>query len=121
MLPPRLPLFSLTACLLQCYYAFWLVFLWRLHLLAPCLQPGRPPIARFEFVVWLRSLLCSGPQAQISRWSYTVMGAIFALSTPLGVAIGLGIQATYHEHSPNSLGVQGVFDSLSAGTPLAWG
>lgn len=46
------------------------------------------------------------------------MGAIFALSTPLGVAIGLGIQATYNEHSPNSLGVQGVFDSLSAGTPL---
>ncbi|KAK9818908.1 hypothetical protein WJX81_004195 [Elliptochloris bilobata] len=54
-------------------------------------------------------------EAAISRWSYVVMGAIFALSTPLGVAIGLGVQATYSDHSPISLGVQGVFDSVSAG------
>ena len=57
-------------------------------------------------------------QAQISRWSYIVMAAVFALSTPLGVAIGLGVQSTYSEKSPTALGVQGVFDSVAAGAPL---
>ena len=47
------------------------------------------------------------------------MGAIFALSTPLGVAIGLGVQTTYSEKSPTALGVQGVFDSVAAGALLA--
>ena len=54
-------------------------------------------------------------QAQISRLSYVVMGAIFALSTPLGVAIGLGVQAIYSEKSATALGVQGVFDAVAAG------
>ena len=57
-------------------------------------------------------------QAQISRWSYIVMAAVFALSTPLGVAIGLGVQSTYSEKSPTALGVQGVFDSVAAGAHL---
>ena len=43
------------------------------------------------------------------------MGAIFALSTPLGIAIGLGVQSTYNEHSPTALAVEGIFDSISAG------
>ncbi len=54
-------------------------------------------------------------QAAISSWSYAVMGAIFALSTPLGIAIGLGVQSTYNEHSPTALAVEGIFDSISAG------
>ena len=57
-------------------------------------------------------------QAQISRWSYIIMAAVFALSTPLGVAIGLGVQSTYSEKSPTALGVQGVFDSVAAGALL---
>ena len=44
-----------------------------------------------------------------------MMGAIFALSTPLGIAIGLGVQSTYNEHSPTALAVEGIFDSISAG------
>lgn len=67
-------------------------------------------MTRGWFVLWL--------QAQISRWSYIIMAAIFALSTPLGVAIGLGVQSTYSEKSPTALGVQGVFDSVAAGALL---
>jgi len=60
-------------------------------------------------------LAFSPAQAAISSWSYAVMGAIFALSTPLGIAIGLGVQSTYNEHSPTALAVEGIFDSISAG------
>lgn len=56
-------------------------------------------------------------QAGITKLSYIVMGVIFAFSTPLGIAIGLGVQSTYNARSPTALAVEGVFDSISAGAP----
>ncbi|KAJ1927468.1 hypothetical protein IWQ60_002891 [Tieghemiomyces parasiticus] len=42
----------------------------------------------------------------------------FAVSTPIGIAIGMGIRTTYQPDSPTNLVVQGVLDSLSAGILL---
>lgn len=45
------------------------------------------------------------------------MALIFAITTPVGVAIGIGIQSTYNSNSLSNLIVSGVFDSVSTGTP----
>ncbi|KAJ2783774.1 hypothetical protein H4R18_001526 [Coemansia javaensis] len=41
--------------------------------------------------------------------------AVFALTTPLGQAIGIGIRQSFAPRSPSSLVVMGVLESLSAG------
>ncbi|KAG0334367.1 hypothetical protein BG004_000435 [Podila humilis] len=51
----------------------------------------------------------------LSPW---LLSAGFALSTPVGVALGIGIRQSYDGESVTSLLVQGVFDSLSAGILL---
>ena len=56
-------------------------------------------------------------QAQLQRTAYGVMALVFASTTPLGIVIGLAIQTTYDAQSPMALGIAGVFDSISAGTP----
>ncbi|KAF9186391.1 hypothetical protein BGZ51_002034 [Haplosporangium sp. Z 767] len=50
-----------------------------------------------------------------------LLSAWFAISTPLGVAIGIGIRSTYDGESVTALVVQGVFDSCSAGILLYTG
>lgn len=47
-----------------------------------------------------------------------LLSAWFAASTPLGIALGIGIRATYNGASVTALIVQGVFDSCSAGILL---
>jgi zinc transporter 1/2/3 len=47
-----------------------------------------------------------------------LLSAWFACSTPLGMAIGIGIRSTYEAESVTSLIVQGVFDACSAGILL---
>ncbi|KAJ7485335.1 Zinc/iron permease [Mycena latifolia] len=45
-----------------------------------------------------------------------VSGAVvFGLSTPVGMAVGLAVRATYSADDPDALVVSGVLDSLSAG------
>ena len=49
------------------------------------------------------------------RW-YPVAGAVlFGLTTPLGIAAGLGVRTTYNPGSATASIVSGVLDSLSAG------
>lgn len=43
------------------------------------------------------------------------MGFGFAITTSLGIAIGLGITASYNENSATSLIFTGMFDAISAG------
>lgn len=43
------------------------------------------------------------------------MAALFVLTTPGGVALGLGIKTTYNDSSPAALAVSGIFDSVSTG------
>lgn len=40
------------------------------------------------------------------------MAALFAVTTPLGVGVGIGIRTTYNENSATALGVQGTFESV---------
>lgn len=46
------------------------------------------------------------------------MAVIFAVTTPVGVAIGIGIQSSYNADSLANLIVSGIFDSISTGMPL---
>jgi len=49
------------------------------------------------------------------RTSFLLMASFFSLTTPCGVALGLGIRSGYNDNSPTALAVSGVFDSISAG------
>lgn len=54
-------------------------------------------------------------QANFKGLSVTIMGLLFALTTPLGIGIGLGITNYYDENSPTALIVEGIFNAASAG------
>ena len=43
------------------------------------------------------------------------MALFFSLTTPVGIAIGIGISSTYDENSPTALIVEGMFNAASAG------
>ncbi|KAI0887553.1 ZIP zinc/iron transport family [Annulohypoxylon maeteangense] len=51
-----------------------------------------------------------------SKWLMPYfLGLGYALSTPISIAIGLGVRATLQPGSPKTLIINGVFDSISAG------
>lgn len=50
--------------------------------------------------------------------SALLMVIFYSLTTPLGVAIGIGIHRGFQENSINNLITQGVLDALSAGILL---
>jgi len=54
-------------------------------------------------------------QANFKNLSITIMGLFFALTTPVGIGIGLGISNVYDENSPTALIVEGIFNAASAG------
>lgn len=54
-------------------------------------------------------------QAGFNCMSAVIMACCFAITTPTGIAIGIGISSSYNEKSTRSLVVEGIFDSISAG------
>ncbi|KAI4323259.1 hypothetical protein L6164_022879 [Bauhinia variegata] len=54
-------------------------------------------------------------QAEFKSRSTAIMATFFSLTTPIGIAIGIGISSVYKQNSPTSLIVEGVFNSASAG------
>lgn len=42
------------------------------------------------------------------------MAAVFALTTPFGIALGIGIRSTYNANSSTALAVNGVLESVRA-------
>jgi zinc transporter 1/2/3 len=46
------------------------------------------------------------------------MGVVFALTTPVGVAIGIGIHSSFNENSYSAVLSSAILDSLSAGILL---
>lgn len=54
-------------------------------------------------------------QANFKSLSITIMGLFFALTTPVGIAIGIGISSGYDENSPTALIVEGIFNAASSG------
>jgi solute carrier family 39 (zinc transporter), member 1/2/3 len=63
----------------------------------------------------LGSRLALAPWPKSKRWTPYLLGLGYGLSTPLAIAIGLGVRKTYPPGSQTTLIVNGVFDSISAG------
>ncbi|KAL2248516.1 zinc transporter 5 [Sesamum indicum] len=54
-------------------------------------------------------------QAKFDAAAITLMAIFFSLTTPTGIAVGIGLSNIYSETSPTALIVEGVFNSASAG------
>jgi zinc transporter 1/2/3 len=54
-------------------------------------------------------------QAGYGRIKSLMLGGVYALTTPLGIGIGIALHASWSDTDQTSLVVQGVFDALSAG------
>jgi zinc transporter 1/2/3 len=50
-----------------------------------------------------------------SKIKSLLLTSIYGVTTPLGIAIGIFLHQSYSAESPESLLIQGIFDSLSAG------
>ena len=55
------------------------------------------------------------------RWMPIVGAVVYGLTTPIGIAAGLGVRHTYSPNSTTALIVSGVFDSFSSGILLYTG
>jgi zinc transporter 1/2/3 len=58
-----------------------------------------------------------------SQYNYIpiVAALLYGVTTPLGIAVGLGVRSTYNPDSTKASIVSGVLDSLSAGILLYTG
>ncbi|KAK3220934.1 hypothetical protein Dsin_014904 [Dipteronia sinensis] len=54
-------------------------------------------------------------QAKFESKSMAIMATFFSLTTPVGIAIGIGISSIYKENSSTALIVEGTLNSASAG------
>jgi zinc transporter 1/2/3 len=63
----------------------------------------------------LGSRLAIAPWPKSKRWTPYILAVGYGLSTPIAIAIGLGLRNTYAPHSATALIVNGIFDSISAG------
>ena len=54
-------------------------------------------------------------QAAFKSGSAICMALFFSLTTPVGIAIGIGIANVYDDSSPTALVVQGMLNSVAAG------
>ncbi|KAK3639133.1 low-affinity Zn(2+) transporter zrt2 [Elasticomyces elasticus] len=50
-----------------------------------------------------------------TKWTPYMLIIAYAISTPLGIAVGLGVRPSFSPGSQNTLITNGVFDSISAG------
>lgn len=55
----------------------------------------------------------------VSIWTKLLMGAIFAITTPVGMAIGTGVLKQFNGNDPSTIIALGTLDALSAGV-LLW-
>ncbi|KAL1991526.1 hypothetical protein VTN49DRAFT_4834 [Thermomyces lanuginosus] len=63
----------------------------------------------------LGSRLATLPWPESKKWTPYVLALCYALSTPIAIAIGLGVRHSYPPSGRTTLIVNGVFDSISAG------
>ena len=63
----------------------------------------------------LGSRLAVTPWPKTSRWTPYLLGVAYGFSTPIAIAVGLGVRKSYPPGSQTTLIVNGVFDSVSAG------
>ncbi|KAI1188341.1 ZIP zinc/iron transport family [Nemania serpens] len=63
----------------------------------------------------LGSRLASAQWPQSKAWLPYILGLGYAISTPISIAIGLGIRTTLQPGSANAMLINGIFDAISAG------
>ncbi|KAF2755412.1 ZIP zinc/iron transport family [Pseudovirgaria hyperparasitica] len=63
----------------------------------------------------LGSRLATVPWPKSKRWTPYLLAAGYGISTPIAIAIGLGVRESYPPEGRTTLIVNGVFDSISAG------
>eukprot|EP00850_Spirogloea_muscicola_P001157 SM000004S15027 [mRNA] locus=s4:846328:851794:- [translate_table: standard] len=54
-------------------------------------------------------------KAGYNKLKYAIMGLLFALSTPVGIAIGISVSINYNKNDPSVLGTQGSFNAVAGG------
>jgi solute carrier family 39 (zinc transporter), member 1/2/3 len=69
----------------------------------------------------LGSRLASARWPKRKQWIPWVLGSAYGLTTPVAIAIGLGISKTFQPNSTQTLIVNGIFDSISSGILLYTG
>ncbi|KAI1326650.1 ZIP zinc/iron transport family [Xylariaceae sp. FL0255] len=69
----------------------------------------------------LGSRLAMAQWPKSKEWLPYALGAGYAVSTPISIAIGLGIRTTLQPGSPSATLINGIFDSISAGILLYTG
>ncbi|XP_062009132.1 zinc transporter 1-like [Rosa rugosa] len=77
----------------------------------------RPLVAALTFHQFFEGMGLGGciAQARESRITTIIMVLFFSLTTPVGIAIGIGISSNYKENSPSALILEGTFNAASAG------
>nr|GMD33056.1 zinc transporter 5-like [Ipomoea batatas] len=80
-------------------------------------QTIRPLVAALTFHQFFEGMGLGGciAQAKFKTRAVALMAFFFSLTTPIGIAIGLGITNVYDENSPTALIVEGILNSASAG------
>jgi len=63
----------------------------------------------------LGSRLATAEWPKRNNWMPYVLGAAYGLTTPIAIAIGLGVRTSLQPNSPRTTIINGVFDSISAG------
>lgn len=63
----------------------------------------------------LGSRLATIPWPRSKRWTPYLLGLGFGISTPIAIAVGLGVRKSYPPKGYTTLIVNGVFDAISAG------
>ncbi|XP_030546518.2 zinc transporter 8-like [Rhodamnia argentea] len=77
----------------------------------------RPLVAALSFHQFFEGMGLGGciTQAKFKTRAVVIMALFFSLTTPVGIAIGLGVTEKYDDNSPNALIVEGIFNAASAG------
>ncbi|XVE78479.1 hypothetical protein DITRI_Ditri13aG0148700 [Diplodiscus trichospermus] len=77
----------------------------------------KPLVAALTFHQFFEGMGLGGciSQAKFKSRSVAIMALFFSLTTPVGIAIGIGISNIYNESSPTALIVEGMLDAASAG------
>ncbi|KAF8035227.1 hypothetical protein BT93_C1293 [Corymbia citriodora subsp. variegata] len=77
----------------------------------------KPLMAALTFHQFFEGMGLGGciTQAKFKARATIIMALFFSLTTPVGIAIGIGISNTYDESSPRALIIEGVFNAASAG------
>lgn len=63
----------------------------------------------------LGARLAVTPWPKSRKWTPYILAVAYGVSTPIAIAVGLGVRKSYPPESRTTLIVNGVFDSISAG------